>query len=1852
MSDPKELSKFRKRRGTAKGSITRIETRLHQLESEPDRPDSRDAARQMLAKLKEYDVDFRKNHLALIDLIDEDDALTSEQGALDEHDDLVATLTVRILALADPTTRTSPTAVSARELLVRRCKRMESRLSETDTALTSMSHEDVCRIQQYREQTTDFKKEIVEISDVLLSLTLAESDSLPSMIGALEKTLFDLSLRLKELSRSSTTHASGATHTSPTPPDPKGIRLPKLEVPVFNGHILNWRCFWEQFVVSIHDRPSLSNAEKLVYLQQALKGGSAKSVIEGLSRSGDNYQEAIKCLKERYDRPRLIHQAHVKAILEAAPLKDGNGKEIRKLHDTIQQHLRALKGMDCEPSSPFITSMVELKLDQNTMFEWQKHSQKCESIPHYQDLLQFLNLRAQATESSLLDKKSKHDVSQSRKNFPSGGSVLSYATNAELISNRCVVCKSERHPLYACPKFRDMPHDEKLSTLRANRLCMNCLGPKHFVKQCKSVHKCKTCQKPHHTLLHVNDANSTPVSQTLNPTASAFSPQQVVNSTPATIALEGDTVVTNLAIKLKSNSLLMTCHVTISAPDGTSVGARALLDNASSASFVSERLAQSLHLPRAKQKAKISGIAGLSHSSTNQSLTSFSISPVTSSQPKVNVTAVVVPKVTGDLPFSPIPFNPIWNHLSDLELADPGFGQPGRIDLLLGIDVFVAVLLHGRRSGPPGTPVAFETCFGWVLAGSTEAVSPIKQIATHHVSCLTGDDILRKFWEVEDSPLSEVSMSPEERFAVQHFKSNHCRSENGRFVVPLPRKENAKPLGESRSLTVRRFLSLERTLHHKNHFEEFGKAMQEYFDLGHAELVPLDDLNKPVRDVFYMPMHAVRKEASTTTKLRVVFDASMKTSSGVSLNDLLVVGPTVHPPLVDVLLRFRTHRIAMVADISKMYRAIELPPIDRDLHRFVWRANPNDALRDFRMTRVTFGVSSSSFVANMSVKENAVNFAHKYPMAAKVVNEAFYVDDCLTGADTTEEAVELQRQLHNLFSEAEFILRKWNSSSPDLLRVIPHDLRDTQTSLTISSSEETYTKTLGIEWHSVLDHFRLSVSNHSPPEAPTKRALVSDIAKTYDVLGWFAPAIIKVKILLQKTWEAKIGWDDCVPQPIVNDWLLWRTQLTSLSHVHIPRCYFPKEVQVVSSQLHGFCDASESAYAGVAYLRTTDSKGEVHISLVASKTRVAPIKRLTIPRLELCGAHLLATLLEHVRLTLNIPVDDVHAWTDSTIVINWLDGNPRRFRTYVGNRISFILDRLPPSRWNHVPGEQNPADCASRGVFPQELIEHELWWRGPAWLKLPSSQWPGPTELPPNEPSDEQNEVCLFTDVETKDPLVPLDRFSSFNRLTRVTAWVLRFVSNCRIAKASQEGRILSPLTVEEIVKAENYWISYSQKECFSSERAALNSKQSLPSNSSLINLHPFLDSNKILRVGGRDQNSKLSYSSMYPVILSGKHAVTKVIISTEHLRLLHAGPTLLSSSLNRKFHIVGGRKSVHSITRGCVACRRHAKKPKFQQMGQLPIERVTPDLVFENVGIDYAGPVFVKYGYVRKPTIVKAYICIFVSLTVKAAHLELVSDLTTDAFVSALRRFIARRGKPKLLWSDHGTNFVGAHRELDQLMDFLRDQQTQKVVSQFCTSQKIAWKFIPERSPHFGGLWESCVKSTKYHLKRVLSGVKLTFEEYSTLLAQVEACLNSRPLVAVNGDDDGCDALTPGHFLIGRPLEALPDPAFSYRPVTLLRRWHLCQNLLRHFWQKWSVDYLTNLRKYTKWHKPSPNLSVGDVVVLNVTGLTPTTWVLGRVTEVFPGNDGLVRVVNVKTKSGVYKRPVHKLSLLLSNES
>ncbi len=415
-------------------------------------------------------------------------------------------------------------------------------------------------------------------------------------------------------------------------------------------------------------------------------------------------------------------------------------------------------------------------------------------------------------------------------------------------------------------------------------------------------------------------------------------------------------------------------------------------------------------------------------------------------------------------------------------------------------------------------------------------------------------------------------------------------------------------------------------------------------------------------------MHGVTKQSSTSTKLRAVFDASAATSTGVSLNDILLPGPNVYSPLPDILLRFRLHKIGLTADVSKMFRMIELHPIDRDLHRFLWTTDSSHMV-DCRMTRLTFGITSSPFIAAQTLQRIASDNAELYPQAAEVVQKNFYVDDCLTGAESVTEATELRAQLNGLLGQGNMQLRKWRSSSRSVIDSVPEDLREQEVVQELPTPNELH-KALGIHWDTCRDSLHISTSSLKPSEELTKRNLTSDIARTFDVLGWIAPAILLLKLLLQRLWELQLAWDDPVPDSIATIWLSWRNQIPALAKRPIPRCYFSLDQDRLSVQLHGFADASESAYAAVVYIRTVYLDTTTEVKLVIAKTRVAPLKRLTIPRLELCAAQLLAKLLDTTRRALSIPLQDVYCWTDATIVLAWLDGQPRRYKTYIGNRVS------------------------------------------------------------------------------------------------------------------------------------------------------------------------------------------------------------------------------------------------------------------------------------------------------------------------------------------------------------------------------------------------------------------------------------------------------------------------------------------------------------------------------------------------------------------------------------------------------
>jgi len=704
-------------------------------------------------------------------------------------------------------------------------------------------------------------------------------------------------------------------------------------------------------------------------------------------------------------------------------------------------------------------------------------------------------------------------------------------------------------------------------------------------------------------------------------------------------------------------------------------------------------------------------------------------------------------------------------------------------------------------------------------------------------------------------------------------------------------------------------------------------------------------------------------------------------------------------------------------------------------------------------------------------------------------------------------------------------------------------------------------------------------------------------------------------------------------------------ELPTLECVRVPRwlrCSPGDDIEV-----HGFADASERAYAAVVYLRTRashDQDDEWRSSLVMAKTKVAPLKQISLPRLELCAATLLVRLVKHIRSRLILTDCPVHLWSDSTVTLGWIKGHPTQWKTFVANRVSEIQTTLPDAQWRHIPGCQNPADCASRGISPSELVHHPLWWRGPAWrpgdLEILKSKVEPRDELP--ERKSQSHVGVLQSRVEEPELLT---RHSSLERLLWITAWCRRWLTR-RAAHQDMRARP-RPLTPEEIDQGLLTWVRLVQAAQFKDVVRAMTKGASV-GNRRLAKLTPFLDEHGALRVGGRMKHALLAYDERHPIILPSKSHLTSLLIGSCHLRVLHGGVQQTLGLLRQRFWILGERSAVKAHLHRCVKCVRWRAASTQQLMGDLPAARVIPSRPFEHSGVDYAGPIMLRATRGRGHKASKAFIVIFVCFSTRAVHLDVVSDYTAEAFLATLRRFVSRRGIPQVLYSDCGTNFTGAAAKLRKL--FTASSRESQRIGRALAEEHIKWKFNPPAAPHFGGLWEAAVKSVKHHLRRVIGDATLTYEEMATFLAEVEACLNSRPLAPLSDDPEDLTALTPGHFLIGNAINAVPEPTFLGEPINHLTRWQQIQSMRDHFWRRWSQEYLHSLTARPKWTTIASAPRVGQLCLVRSETTPPTRWPLARILELHPGDDCHVRVATVRTATSRLIRPLVKLILLPVN--
>uniref|UniRef100_UPI00143C2251 uncharacterized protein LOC117157547 n=1 Tax=Bombus vancouverensis nearcticus TaxID=2705178 RepID=UPI00143C2251 len=663
----------------------------------------------------------------------------------------------------------------------------------------------------------------------------------------------------------------------------------------------------------------------------------------------------------------------------------------------------------------------------------------------------------------------------------------------------------------------------------------------------------------------------------------------------------------------------------------------------------------------------------------------------------------------------------------------------------------------------------------------------------------------------------------------------------------------------------------------------------------------------------------------------------------------------------------------------------------------------------------------SPYLAIRCLKQLAEDEGHRFPRAAQVLQRDFYVDDALTGAETKDEALTLRTELTKLLQLAGLNIRKWASNDNDLL----HGLSLEETNHQHFLGDSQTLKTLGVFWNSSDDSILYSVEVKPTPSRVTKRIISSEIAKIYDPL----------------------------------EWERYYAQLPLLNNVRFPRKAIIESAMEI--ELHGFCDASEKAYGACVYLRTLTINGRAWTQLLTAKSKVAPLKCQTIPRLELSGALLLTSLMSTVQQALSQKITRAIYWTDSTIVLHWLNTSPHTLKTFVANRVSEIQTKTSIRDWRHVPTDDNPADLISRGQTPEEFLRPTIWQHGPAWLYQSEGYWPTWALTPQIEVPEQKGAICLSANPADYSLL---ERYSSWPKLIRIIARCLRW---------RQERNRAAPLTVTELRITHNKLIKLLQNIHFSEEIRTLQKDRNAAIKGKLTRLNPFIDKEGILRVGGRLSHSSMTFAQKHPIVLP-KSSVTTRIIEHEHKIHMHSGTQATLYAVRQRYWPVDGRSQVWRAIKGCVRCCRAQPPPVEYVMGNLPEARVTESRPFTNVGVDYCGPFHIKEKRDRNRRQIKVYVAIFVCLAIKAVHIELVDDLTSEAFIAALRRFIARRGYCSTIHSDNGTNFRGASNELRELHDLLQSDDHKEKVTAFLADKQIEWRFIPPHSPHFGGLWEA----------------------------------------------------------------------------------------------------------------------------------------------------------------------------------
>ncbi|XP_072375394.1 uncharacterized protein [Diabrotica undecimpunctata] len=1159
----------------------------------------------------------------------------------------------------------------------------KAQITKFDSFISSFTHDKIVelqvRVDKCKEWWNDFDQiqseiDLLDTSEEQLQERLDFQDAYFKLIASAE-------IILKNEVNLNDTIANSGHNTSLDRNSLKNVRLPPLEVPTFNGCYQHWLEFRDSFTSMVIENSDLNDVDKLHYLKRALIG-DAQDELEQLKTTSKNFTIAWQLLSETYEKKKLIARGHIEAIYEYPKITQVNSLELKKLSGCIKRNLKSLGmlGYPVEHWDVLLLCTIEKKLDYYTNKEWQEKGPVNE-FSTIQEFLAFIDHKVQHLQNSERDKQ---DIEQISKETKKRVQKMTLSKAFIATSKQCALCNLP-HYFYSCKKFHNLSVSARRQEVTKSKACWNCLKDGHLVQHC-TWGGCKLCGKRHNTLLHMDG-------------------------------------------KFINNSHLQT--------NATQLNGSKVESQICGISTQKETHTQGNGISNQGKEVHIQG-QGAFHNNSMEGTSQLNFLGQTgfleSHSGDIGQTCFLESH-SGDIGQDSINF---LNH------SKQGISYRLKTDILLSTALVYMQdkygILHECRvlldSGSQSNFIS-HSFFEKLQLRADKVHIPVKGLGQGitNISQALNGTLLSKFSNYQTNAFLLV---------IDKISDNLPTSDLNLDFINIPKNIVLadETFGVSKQIDVLLGASvfwqllcvgqiklgkdqpiLQKT---KLGWVISGPVSQsikvsnnsvEYIQLGHMSKVEdKTDFNSETPN-YYLPHHGVLKETSLTTKLRVVFDGSARTDSGLSLNDVLMVGPKLQDDLMCILLRFRKHNVVIASDIEKMYRQVFVCKTQQKLQQILWRFSDEQPIETYKLKTLTYGTAPAAFLAIRSLQQLAHENQLNLPLASQVILKDFYVDDLLTGGSSIEEVKSLKDELNNILCTAGFSLRKWVSNKPEIFDEDIQIKGDIEHYL----ADDVTTKTLGLYWNSKIDslQYKINFSNYTKV---SKRTVLSLVSQIFDPLGLVGPVIIKAKLIMQSLWQLKLNWDESLPLDLHTAWNQFRESIADLEKTHISRqvlCSNP-----INRQLHCFSDASESAYGAALYIRSLDQGGSCLVHLLCAKSRVAPLKTISLPRLELCGALLAAKLASAVIATIGVSFDEVHFWSDSMITLHWILGEPSQWKTFVGNRVSEIQRLSNGYSWHHVDSHDNPADIITRGYEPKLLNTSKLWWNGPPWLASHKLSWP------------------------------------------------------------------------------------------------------------------------------------------------------------------------------------------------------------------------------------------------------------------------------------------------------------------------------------------------------------------------------------------------------------------------------------------------------------------------------------------------------------------------------------------------